>query len=35
MNMRALNVMMYAILLRVDFMRHLASKLSSEVILQI
>lgn len=32
MNMRALNVMMYAFLLRVDFTRHLASKLSSEVI---
>lgn len=30
--MRALNVMMYAFLLRVDFTRHLASKLSSEVI---
>lgn len=32
MNTRALNVKLYAFLLKVDFMRHLVSKLSSEII---
>lgn len=32
MNMRALNVKLYAFLLKVDYMRHLVSKLSSEII---